>query len=51
MGMGALPLEGPAEEPAQSREEKGARHRQHHHEPGLRLPESLCVCHEQGCHP
>lgn len=49
-GIGTLPLKELAEEPAQSQEEKGTCHSQHHHKPGLWLPESLHVCHKQGCH-
>lgn len=48
--IGILPLEEPADEPAQSQEEKSTGHCQHHHKPGLWLPESLCICHKQGCH-
>lgn len=49
-GIGTLPLEESAERPAQGQQEEGTGHCQHHHEPGLRLPESLCVCHKQRHH-
>lgn len=49
-GIATLPPQEPAKEPAQSQEEKGTGHCQHHHKPGLWLPESLHVCHKQRCH-
>lgn len=49
-GIGTLPPEESAERPAQGQQEEGTGHCQHYHKPGVRLPESLCVCHKQGRH-